>query len=115
MQSYGVAACVVETLPNYNDAKRFAGRHRGRVFLAGYANIEDNMLRWGDATVSKADRKTDQQERDRYTVTLDQYKCMQTSMARFIRYQCLFPDPKGLTQEVVDKGVKKRIALLKSG
>jgi len=114
MRDYGVAVCVVETLPNYNDAKRFAGRHRGRVFLAGYANIEDNMLRWGDANVSKADRKTDQQERDRYTVTLDQYKCMQTAMARFIRTQCLFPNPKGLTQEVIDKGVKKRIALLKT-
>ncbi len=113
MQSYGVAVCIVETLPNYNDAKRFAGRHRGRVFLAGYATIDDNMLRWGDATVSKADRKTDQTERDRYTVTLDQYKCMQTSMARFARYQCLFPDPKGLAQEVIEKGVKMRIAILK--
>ncbi len=113
MKDYGVAVCVVETLPNYNDAKRFAGRHRGRVFLAGYADISDNMMRWGDATVSKADRKTDAQARDRYTVTLDQYKCMQTSMAKMVKYECLFPDPKGLRQEIIKKGVKSVVFLLK--
>lgn len=113
MKDYGVAVCVVETLPNYNDAKRFSGRHRGRVFLAGYKDIADDMLQWGDATVSKADRKTDIESRDRYTVMLDQYKCMQTSMARMVKHECLFPDPKGLRQDIVNKGVKKRVFLLK--
>lgn len=107
MDQYGVQICVVETLPNYNDAKRFALRHPGRVFLAGYAQIKDEMLRWGDAPrLDTSERRTSEEERDRYTVTLDQYKCMQVSMARFAKRQCLFPDPSGLVQEYGEKGPK---------
>lgn len=113
MDRYGVQICAVETLPNYNDAKRFAQKHKGRVFLANYAKIEDEMMRWGDVANSKADRKIDDGERDRYTVTLDQYKCMQTSMARLTRTICLFPDPAGLIQEILDKGERKTVAALK--
>jgi hypothetical protein len=83
-----------------NDAKRFANRHPGKVFLAGYAEIKDDMLRWGDAVPSKSERKTDAEERDRCTVTLDQYKTMQVAMARIQKGVAVFPDPMGLTQEI---------------
>jgi len=112
IREFGVSVCVVETLPNYNDAKRFAIRWPGRVFLASYKKLENDMIQWGDAKQSKADRKTDENERDRYTVMLDQYKCMQTSMSRFSKRQCVFPDPKGLYQDILEKGMKKRIAIL---
>lgn len=113
MTQYGVAVCVVETLPNYNDAKRFAARHPGKVFLAGYAEIKDDMLRWGDAVPNVMDRKTSEEDRDRYTVTLDQYKCMQVAMKRIQNRACVFPDPAGLVQEVSEKGVRNMLALLK--
>lgn len=113
MELYGVDVCCVETLPNYNDAKRFANRHLGKVFLAGYGNMEDEMLIWGDSRLNSSERKTDEEERDRYTVRLDQYKCMQTSMARFARRTCVFPDPAALTQEIILKGKKESVALLK--
>jgi len=113
MSQYGVAVCVVESLPNYNDAKRFAGRHQGRVFIASYSEIKDDMLRWGDAVPSRMDRKTDEEDRDRYTVCLDQYKCMQVSMARIQKRVCVFPDPSGLVQEIIEKGIKKMVPVLK--
>jgi len=113
MKLYGVSVCVVETLPNYNDAKRFAGRHMGRVFLASYGDIEDDMLRWGDSPLNRADRKTSESERDRYTVKLDQYKCMQVSMIRFVQALCLFPDPSALVQEVLDKGIRTLVPVCK--
>ncbi len=113
MERYGIAVCVVETLPNYNDAKRFANqrKHRGRVFLANYADMKDDMIRWGDVNVTRADRRTVMADRDRYTVTLDQYKCMSTSMAYFTSGQHLIPDPEALVQEVMDKGVPRRSAI----
>jgi hypothetical protein len=114
MAQYRIAVCVVETLPNYNDAKRFANlrKHRGRVFLAG--TIENDMLRWGDAPrLNASGRRTNNEERDRYTVKLDQYKCMQVSMKRVQTRTCVFPDPQGLLQEVVEKGKRKTIAILK--
>lgn len=114
MARYGVQCCVVETLPNYNDAKRFAGRHRGKVFLASYARIEDEMLRWGDTPkIDVSGRRTSEEERDRFTVSLDQYKCMQVSMKRFQNRMCLFPDPSGLVQDYLDKGVRMVKAVCK--
>lgn len=104
MHDFRISVCVLETLPNYNDAKRFANRHPGKVFLAGYADMRDDMLRWGDAVPSKAERKTDEADQDRYTVTLDQYKCMQVAMARVQKMLTVFPDPDALLQEITEKG-----------
>jgi hypothetical protein len=114
METYGVSICVVETLPNYNDAHRFATRFPGRVFLAQYGDMKDDALRWGDGPkLDVSERRTEEQERTRYTVTLDQYKCMSLSLARLVHANCLFPDPAALVQEVRDKGVKRLMALLK--
>lgn len=111
MEAYGVAVCVVEINPNYNDAKRFANRHKGRVFICNsFGSIKDDMIQWGDGPkLDVSDRRTDEEERDRYTVRIDQYKCMQASMARFTPANplCLFPDPQGLAQEVIEKKVKE--------
>lgn len=105
MKQFAISVCVVETLPNYNDAKRFAGRFPGRVFLASYSDLKDDMLRWGDSVPSKMDRKTSEEDRDRYTVTLDQYKCMQVAMKRITNRVCVFPDPSALVQEIREKGL----------
>lgn len=114
MADYGVQCCVLETLPNYNDAKRFSQRHKGKVFLASYQVIEDEMMRWGDAArMSRQERKISAEERDHYTVSLDQYKCMQVAMKRFALMQCLFPDPAGLIQEHRDGKVKRNVAVLR--
>lgn len=114
MDDYGVQCCVVEMLPNYNDAKRFAQRHLGKVFLAGYGNMDGDMLVWGDTPKQNtSDRRTSEEEQDRYTVRLDQYKCMQVSMKRFQNTTCLFPDPEGLVQEIVVKGERKTVAVCK--
>jgi hypothetical protein len=104
IEQYGVRVCVVETLPNYNDAKRFANRHPGIVFLASYTDIKDDMLRWGDDRSNRSERRTDEEDRDRYVVTLDQYKCMQVAFARIQNRVCVFPDPKGLVQSISDDG-----------
>lgn len=114
MDLYGVAVCVVEINPNYNDAKKFANRHPGRVFICNsFSSMAEGMIQWGDTKLDKSERKTDEEARDRYTVKIDQFKCMQTSMSRFTTDEpsCLFPDPQGLIQEVIDKGVKQMAAV----
>jgi hypothetical protein len=114
MDLYGISICVVETLPNYNDAHRFATRFPGRVFLAQYGDMKDDAMRWGDGPkLDVNERRTSEDERTRYTVTLDQYKCMSLTLARLVHQNCLFPDPAALVQEVRDKGVRRQMALLK--
>lgn len=113
MEQFGVSVAVVEINPNYNDAKRFANRHPGRVFICdSFGTVAEGMIQWGDAPkLDTSDRRTDEEERDRYTLRMDQYKCMQVSMARITGTKntppsLLFPDPQGLVQEVNEKGVR---------
>lgn len=116
MELYNVAVCVVEINPNYNDAKKFAARHKGKVFICdSFGSLKEDMIVWGDAPkLSVTDRRTDEEARDRYTLRMDQYKCMQVSMARFTAKDplCVFPDPQGLAQEVIEKGQKQVLPVL---
>lgn len=116
MEIYGVAVCVVEINPNYNDAKKFANRHKGRVFICdSFGSLKEDMIVWGDAPkMNASERRTDDEARDRYTLRMDQYKCMQVSMARFTATDplCVFPDPQGLVQEVTEKGKTQTMAVL---
>lgn len=112
MELYSVAVCVVEQLPNANDARRFANRFRGRVFLAGYSgDAKADMIVWGDA-ISRSDRKTAEEDRSRYSVVLQQYKAMQAALFRVKNLHCLFPPPAERVQEVIDKGERRRIPVL---
>jgi hypothetical protein len=112
MDQFGVEMCVVEQLPNVNDARRFANKHPGRVFLAGYADLRDNQMTWGD-DLTKSDKRTSEEDRSRYTVTLNQYKCMQTALFRIRDGYCLFPNPDDLEQEVIENRISKRMPIVR--
>ena len=112
MEQYGVVICVVEGLPNWNDAHRFAVRHAGKVFVASYTEHKDDMLVWGD-DMSRSDRRTAPDDRSRYAVSVHQYRAMQVSLTRIAKQMCLFPDPSLLEQDVMEGGKRKRIALLR--
>ena len=103
---------MVEQLPNVNDARRFANKFRGRVFLAGYADLRDDMMQWGDA-LTNSDRRTAGEDRSRYTVFLNQYKAMQTALFRVRDKLCLFPYPGLLEQEVIEDGKTRRIPIVR--
>ncbi|BCP56289.1 hypothetical protein K32_49060 [Kaistia sp. 32K] len=116
MELYGVAVCVVEINPNYNDAKKFAHRHPGKVFICdSFGSVREGMIQWGDGPrMDASDRRTDEEAQDRYTLRMDQYKCMQVSMSRFTTDvpSCVFPDRQGLAQEVLEKGKRFVTAIL---
>ena len=112
MEQYGVRTCVVEINPNYNDAKRFANRHLGRAFLANYADLRDDAMVWSDQS-TPSDRRTIAEDRTRYTVNLNQYRCMQVALDRIRDGHCLFPDPNALHQDILEKGVKRRASILR--
>jgi len=115
MELYGVQVCVAEQLLNFNDAMRFANRHRGRVFLCNsYGELTDGLIRWGDAASENAnERRTAEEEQTRYTVQIDQYRMMQVALRRLVDTHCLFPDPQALVQSVRDKEASRQVAILK--
>lgn len=114
MDQYGIACAVVETLPNFNDAKRFAARFPGRVFLASYGDLDQDIMVWGDEPkVARSDRRTEEDARTRYTVRLDQYKLMQLAMRRMVDGAMLFPDPDGIVAESLKDGRLQQVSLLR--
>ena len=117
MKDFGVQICVVEQLPNYNDARRFANleTHQRRVFLCNdYGEVEEGIARWGDGPkLSASERRTDETERDRWTVRIDQHKAMSVTLRRVAATGCLFPDPSALVQEVRDKDARFQAPILK--
>jgi len=117
MEDFGVQVCVVEQLPNFNDARRFANleAHRRRVFLCtGYGDIDEGIARWGDGpALSASQRRTDDAARDRWTVRIDQHKAMSVTLRRIGAIGCLFPDPAALVQEVREKDARFQAPILR--
>lgn len=123
MHEFNISVCVLEQLPNANDARRFANLrhpsgsgkrdHVGRVFLNTSFNSSTaaDMVSWSDQ-LSRSDRRTSDEDRERYTVAISQYKAMQSALFRVRNLQCLFPGDT-LEQDVIDNGRPKRINLIR--
>ncbi|MEO6026744.1 MAG: phage terminase large subunit family protein [Candidatus Binatia bacterium] len=99
MREFRVQIAVVESLPNFNEAHRFAREHEGKVFLASYHDQPDEILRWGDrlrdgTSVSRSDDAI----RTPWTVSVDQYKMMAWSLAKWAGGEIETPDARVLTQ-----------------
>ena len=112
MEQYRVSIATVEQLPNANDARRFCARWSGRAYMvSAYTGASADMLTWGDAA-SRSDRKTAEDDRSRYTVGVQQYRMMQTSLMRIKNRHCLFPSAV-LEQTVLDDGEWKRVNIIR--
>lgn len=112
MAEYGVQIAVAEQLPNIDSARQFAKRHEGRVFLiTAYSDMED-MVAWHDVKVTRAERRTEEEFHDRYTVTADQYRILTWAFARIATKFIVFPDPQSLTQEIREAGARRLAPIL---
>ncbi len=114
MAAYGVVVCVLEQLPNIDSARGFAHRHEGAVWLiTSYGDMEE-FCQWGDVTVTKSDRKTASEYRDRWTLRADRYRVLDWAAARFRDGFIVFPDPLALQADYKDdRGQAKRGPVLK--
>lgn len=107
MDAYGVQTCVVEQLPNVDNARAFANRFPGRVWLGTYGGNGGDMMVWSDQT-NRSEKRTAEEDRSRHMVGLDQYKAMQAALYRITRGVTLFPEPNALAQDILEKGIKVR-------
>jgi hypothetical protein len=99
MRQYDIAVAVVEALPNFNEAHRFARAHDGRVFVAAYQEHQDDLVLWGDRLRdSQAVRYSADDVRSRWTASVDQFKMMSWSLARWKNGEVHSPDARALTQ-----------------
>jgi hypothetical protein len=117
MDAFGIAIAVTELLPNANSARVFANRYNdrrgGTVFIAGYGELRNAAMLWGDDPLNRSERHTDPQDRTRFTVVLNQFRCMMSALYRVRDKEIVFPDPALLEQEVLtETGEWRRTPIL---
>jgi len=112
MKEFHVRVCTVEKLPNFDNAQRFAHDFDGRVFLADYQDLADELVLWGDRPRDRITvRRTESDARTRYTVKIDQYQMMAWSLGKWTNREIETPDARILMQSLrTDRGIE-RIAI----
>lgn len=109
MKEFRVRFACMETLLNFDEAKRFADAFPGRVFLAQYQDLENELLTWWDRPRDNVKiRKTTEEEKVRYSVTLDQYKVMSRALGKWVQGEVEHPDSRTLRKDLqTTKGIEQ--------
>lgn len=99
MKEYNVQMCVVDAMPNINEAYEF-GRHFPRkVFLAHYKDAGQDMVLWTDRTKTKeAIRKGSKDIRYKWQVLLKRYDAMDYALRLYAEGAIQVPPIKALKQ-----------------
>jgi hypothetical protein len=103
MKEFDVDLCVLDALPNANEAKDFARAFPGRVFLSYYKESTD-MVRWSDKKASASEkphsRKSSEDLKFKWVVFLDRYKSIDYALRQWVGRRVECPNPRGLIQEL---------------
>ena len=59
MTNFHVSRCVVDALPETRNARTFAEKHRGRVYLNYYSNHQREGYRWNDLDATVLSNRTE--------------------------------------------------------
>lgn len=99
MKEFDVRLCVVDAMPNSNDALQFAQDFRSRVFLAWYQRDAKHVVQWGDKrTTGEGIRKAGSFLKFKYTVTLSRYLSMGAMLGAWEHGNYVIPEPSKLVQ-----------------
>ncbi len=99
MKEYDVRICVVDAMPNSNDALSFAQDFRSRVFLAWYQRDAKHVVQWLDKKkAGEGIRKAGSFLKFKYTVTLARYLSLGAMLGGWANGDYICPDPRKLTQ-----------------
>lgn len=108
MKEWDVDVCILDALPNANEAKEFAQAFPGRVFLA-YYKASGEIARWSDKRQSKKGtespqlRRSSEEIRFKWVVLLDRYKSIEFTLRQWRRRKVELANPKGLIQDIRDE------------
>lgn len=106
MEQYDVSVCVVDALPNINEARRFATRHKGRVWLADYSydkKGDDDVCVWGDRPRDNPSEKRSSEEiKNKYTCKISRYHGIEWNLMKYVHRLKEQPHERGLEAVVQD-------------
>lgn len=110
MDEYGVRVCVIDAMPNVNDALQFAQRYPGRVFLAYYQKDAKELVQWGDRKKYKETvRKAGPLLKFKYLCVLSRFSSLDFSLGEWAAGNVVCPDPERLRQMAFDEKTSQLI------
>lgn len=113
MHQYDISICVADAVPNFNEARRFAKKFPGRVFLCEYnftpEKGDDDICEWGDRPKkTPSQRKASDETINKYRVRVNRYLGIEWNLKKYVERLKEQPDERVLMQEVEDDVSRKR-------
>lgn len=100
MKEYDVDLCIIDAMPNANEAMEFARAFPKRVFVAWYVEQQREIVHWGDRPKYKMlVRKGGPQVKFKYTCLLSRYLSIDLAMRSIAEREVEWPEPRALVQE----------------
>lgn len=59
MKNFNISRCVVDALPETRNARAFAERHKGKVFLSYYSHHQKGSYRWNEQDLTVSSNRTE--------------------------------------------------------
>lgn len=100
MNDFDVGMCVIDAMPNYNEAAQLARDFKGRVFIAWYAGEQQkDMVLWHDrARMKEGIRRGSQQLKVKWQVSLNRYTSIDYTLGEFVTRGVVMPHADALVQ-----------------
>lgn len=108
MDIYDVGICVADSMPNANEALRFANdpKRRGKVFLADYsyeAQTGEDIAVWGDKVAQDPNRKADKEIKSKFRVRISRFHAIEWNLMRYVHRIKRQPNERGLLGMLPDR------------
>jgi hypothetical protein len=105
MIEFDIGMCVIDALPNYNEAAELARAFPGRVFIAWYGGEgQKDMVLWYDRARMKENiRRGSQKVKVKWQVALNRYTSIDFALSEFVDRNVMMPHPDALVQVVRNK------------
>lgn len=101
MDEYNVRVCVIDAMPNTNEAMDFARAFPGRVFIGWYQQGAKDVVQWGDKPTTKLSlRKAGPLLRYKYHAIMSRYVSLDFALNEFVQGDVKVPQPQALMQYV---------------
>lgn len=99
MKDYEVDLCIIDAMPNANEAMEFARAHHKRVFVAWYIEQQREVVQWGDRPKYKMTvRKGGPDIKFKYSCLLSRYLSIEMAMREIGEHNVEWPHPRTLVQ-----------------
>lgn len=105
MKEFDVRVCVIDGMPNFNEALAFAQAFPGRVFIAWYQQNAKDVVQWGDKKrgAKEVVRKAGPLLKFKYHCILSRYTSINLMLGEFAQQNFIMPDPDRLIQLCKDE------------